>query len=566
MAEAAFEKNVDDEVDDGRRDNDHGTSDQVIDPWCEPCLEETKVKVDAVGYCPEFNIHLCQNCHESHKKWPMLQNHRLLRGSRMPKSHANKPIRYPGCAPHAGNYTDHFCLNHGQMVCDDCLKKDHLGCKALPIPDVCKSIDTGDIKQFKSVANAIQKNVQITQAALQKNIFDIESQKKVMVKTADSERDKLISKVNDMFKETVTNINSTCQKTTSEIIEHIEVLSDENRQLDGIIDTLDKKTITDIDANAFVQIQNIVESTKECKQEIEDTIRQLRVSELSVDLNEDVARLLEKHQLGTPKEITKPLDTLKDVPNIIFPQPKKKKARSVVDISKILATSSFHVKSTADKSTDTYYINGMAITSNGILLIGDALNNMVKFFSDDNTLLTIFEISVIYDIAVMNDSEAVVSTTYKKLHFLDISKLPLVAIRKSVSLEYEVICLAPYGDNIVVASWYTHTASLKLIDRNGKEIWSISTGPDNRQLFKKPFAIQITTFNGAKAAVVTDMEKKILTVIDMDNVAVLKIKYFKDKDLLTTMGTFLYLPLLLEKFWLCLMTWPSLGSFLKVNL
>ena len=533
MAEADVESNIW-VVDDGRRDSEHGISDQVIDPWCEPCLEETKVKVDAVGYCPECNIHLCLNCHESHKKWPMLQNHRLLRGSRMPKSHTDKPIRYPGCASHAGNYTDHYCSNHEQMVCNNCIKKDHLGCKALPITDICKSIDIEDVKQFKGVVNDIQKNIKTTQTALQKNMSDIESQKKVMIKMADSERDKLITKVNDMFKETVTNINSTCRKTTSEIIEHIENLSDENRQLDEIIDTLDKKTITDIDANAFVQIQNIVESTKECKQEIEDTIRQLRVSELSLDLNEDVARLYEKHQLGTPKEISKPLDTMKNVPDIIFPQPKKKESRKAVDISKIRATklTTFHVKSTADKSIDTYLIYGMAITSNDTLLVADGTNNMVKIFSEDNTLLTTFEISRgIYDIAVINDSEAVVSTVDKKLHFLDISKLPTVSIRESVSLEYVVMCLTPYGDNIVVASWYTNPSSLKMIDRNGKEIWSISTGPDNQQLFESPWSVKITTYNGANAAVVTDCSKNTLTIIDMDNVAVLKIKYFKDKDL-----------------------------------
>ena len=530
MAEAAFKKSVDDAVDDGRRDNDHGTSDQVIDPWCEPCLEETKVKVDAVGYCPECNIHLCQNCHESHKKWPMLQNHRLLRGSRMPKSHADKPIRYPGCVSHAGNLSDSYCLYHGRMVCSDCLKKDHRVCKALPIPDVCKSINTEDVKQFKSVVNEIQKNVKTTQAALQKNISDIESQKKVMVKMAESERDKLISKVNYMFKETVSNINLTCQKTTSEITEHIENLSDENRQLDGIIDTFDKKTITDIDANAFVEIQNVVVSAKECKQDIDETIRQLRVSELALDLNEGVARLYEKHQLGTPKEITKPLDTLKDVPNIIFPQPKKTTARSVVDISKIRATklSSFNVQTIGDKMK--CIINGMAITDNGTLLIGDAANKMVKTFSEGNTLLTTFKISGgINDIAVINDSETIVSTADKKLHFLDISKLPTVSIRKTVSLKYAVICLAPSNDNIVVASRGTTPTSLKLIDCNGKEIWSISKGPDNQQLFESPYAVQITTFNGANAAIVTDRTKNTLTLIDVDNATVLKIYDVKDK-------------------------------------
>ena len=168
------------------------------------------------------------------------------------------------------------------------------------------------------------------------------------------------------------------------------------------------------------------------------------------------------------------MDTLKDVPNIIFPQPKKKTARSVVDISKILATktSSFHVKTTGDK--EECIINSMAITNNDTLLIGDRANETVKIFSEDNSLLATFEIpGILYDIAGINDSEAVFSTVDKKLHFLDISKLPTVSIRKSVSLQYVVTCLAPCGDNIVVASRETNPSSLKMIDHNGKEIWSI---------------------------------------------------------------------------------------------
>ena len=261
-------------------------------------------------------------------------------------------------------------------------------------------------------------------------------------------------------------------------------------------------------------------------------IRPLRVSELSLDLNEDVARLYEKHQLGKPKEISKPLDTMKNDLDIIFPQPKKKESRKVVDISKIFATklSTFHVKTTGDKMECLIF--GKTITDNGVLFIGDATNRMVKIFSEDNTLLTTFNISeIINDIAVINDFEAVVSMTDKKLHFLDISKLPTVVIRRSLSLEYVVFCLAPCGDNIVVATRQKNLPSLKMIDRNGKEIWGISTGPDNQQIFKKPFAIQITTFNGANAAIVTDCSKKTLTVIDVDNIAVLKVKYFKDKDL-----------------------------------
>ena len=531
MAEAAIGDKAN-EVDDGKRDRENGISDQVIDPWCEPCLEETKVKVDAVGYCPECNSHLCLSCQEFHKKWPTLQNHRLLRGSRMPKSHADKPIKYPSCSSHAGNLTDHYCPHHSIMVCNDCIKTDHQSCETLPIPDVCKEMDSEDVKRFKGVANDIKQNVFITKATLQKNIADIESQKKAMIKRAESEREKLISKANDMFEETVSNINAICNKTTLEIIEQTEILSDETHQLDEIIDTIDKKTIADIDTNIFVQIQNIVASIKECKQEIEDTIHQLHVTELSFALHEEVVRFYEEANLGSIKETVKPVGKMKDVPDIAFPQPKEKTHRSAMDVSKIRPkkTSVFNVKTTEDK--EKCIINCMTITGNDTLLIADGSNKTVKFFRVDNTLLTTFKVSeIVYGLAVIDDSEAVASTADNKLHFLDISALPSVAIRKSISLAYTATRLSICSDSIIVVCQFTNPASLKRIDRNGIEIWSILTGLDNQQLhvFEKPYDVQMTTFNGTKAVIVTDWEKKTLTVVDASNATVLNITDLKDK-------------------------------------
>ena len=530
MAEAAV-GNYTDEVDDGKRDQEHGISDQVIDPWCEPCLEETKGKVEAVGYCPECNSHICLSCQESHKKWPTLQNHRLLRGTRMPKLHADKPIKYPSCATHAGNLADHYCLTHSKMVCNDCIKSDHRSCEALLIPDVCKAIDSEAVKRFKSVVSDIQKNVNTTKITLQKNISDIKSQKVAMVKTAELERDKLISKAKDMFKETVAIINEKCYKKTLEITEHIGTFSDENRQLDEINDTIDRKTIADIDENIFVQIQNIVISTKECKQEIEDAIHGLHVTELTFTLNEEVGRFPKDFKLGSIKEILKPVGTMKDVQDIAFPRTKEKKPRSAVDTSKIRAKKALPFKAKAAEDIETCEIYGMAITSNGTLLIADGANNTVKFFSEDKKLLTTFDMSKeIYDIALINDSEAVISTTDNKLLFLDISALPSVAIRQTVALTCSAGRLTTCSGSIVVACQHSNPASLKMIDRNGKEIWSISTGPDNQQLFEKPYGVQVTAFNETMAVAVTDWKKETLTVVDASNGTVLKIIDLKDKS------------------------------------
>ena len=517
-----------DEVDDGHKGEEHGISDQVIDPWCEPCLEETKVKVDAFVYCPECNNHLCSPCQESHRKWH--QNHRLVRGSKMPRLHGDKPIKYSSCVLHVGNISDHYCLKHSVMVCNDCKKKDHNDCRVLPIPDVCKDISSKDIKEFKSIVNDIQQNVDATQANLRNNINAIESQKKDMIQSAALERDKLIAKANGMFNEMVSKIIETCSKATSGISDHIETLSDEKQQLDQIIDTFDKKTVPDMDANIFIQVQNIVTSTKECKQEIEDSINQLKVNELTFDPNEELGRFLDETKLGEIREIIKPMDTMKEVNDVAFPQPKDERSRTAVDISKIYAmkTGCFNVKTSEDKKTCD--INGMALTNNGTLLMADFANVKVKFFSKDNTLLTTFDMTNwIYDIAVIDDSEAVVSTT-DKLDFLDISTLPTVTIQKSVSMAYTATNITSHSGYIFLSCQWTKPASLKMIDRNGKEVWSLTTGPDNQQLFEKPYGVEITTFNGTNAVMVTDWNKETLTVVDASNGTVMKIVNLKDKD------------------------------------
>ena len=220
-----------------------------------------------------------------------------------------------------------------------------------------------------------------------------------------------------------------------------------------------------------------------------------------------------------------------DAPNSVFPPPTENESSSAVDISMIRATkmSCFNVKESKDKE-ETFYISGMDLTSKGILLVTDWNNWKVKFFSEDNTLLTTFQMSEeLYDIAVIDDNEAVVSTVDKKLHFLDISALPMVTFRSSLLLAYMATNMTSCSGNIVLVCQLTDPASLKMIDKNGKEIWSLTTGPGNQQLFEKPYGVETAKFNGTNAVFVTDWKRETLTVVNASNGTVLKIMDLKDK-------------------------------------
>ena len=79
----------------------------TLDRYCETCYENKDIKIDETCLCQNCNvflctpchdvhkqmpsllrlhIFLCRSCHDGHKKVPSLQNHRIIRGSMMPKS------------------------------------------------------------------------------------------------------------------------------------------------------------------------------------------------------------------------------------------------------------------------------------------------------------------------------------------------------------------------------------------------------------------------------------------------------------------------------------------------
>ena len=130
----------------------------------------------------------------------------------MPESHANKPVKYPDCKLHAGNTNDHYCIEHHKMVCSECIKQDHLRCNNMTLSDICKSLGSDDIKQLKTTVDSIKRNVIYTQSELDRNIGDLRKQKIAMLEKAEQERDKIISKVEELFEETVSDITKRCQK------------------------------------------------------------------------------------------------------------------------------------------------------------------------------------------------------------------------------------------------------------------------------------------------------------------------------------------------------------------
>ena len=543
MAEASTIDFTTDSVD-GESSSIHIASDQLIDPYCELCFENKGEKVTMDCFCKECNLCLCTSCHDVHKQVPSLQRHQILRGSRMPRSLADKPIKYPDCELHIGNINDRYCREHHEMLCSECLKQNHQRCHVDTITDLCKILGSDDIKCFTAMVDNVELYVQNTQSKLQNNISDLTKEQENEIKRAEQAKQDMIQKANEMFNETVSGITKHYHNKVGEIKSHIVGLTDELHDLDEIRKILNRKVSIKFDPNLFIQMQQIVNTTQTCKREIDDTVSEINTTNISFSFSKEISDFLSCKSLGDIQEISSPLIITDDIEDIFFPYITSQAGRpygtsqsgrtilakkNSVDISQIVARKMSRTNITSPKDNNKPCVNGLAVTDNGTLLVGDCNNATLKVFSQDNTLLSSVRLSAgCYDVTVTEDDIAVFSTGDKTLHYLDISNPPSSSVQRSVSLGYNVWAITPYKDNLVITT-RTTPHSVRMIDRNGKKVWSVTKGPDNQQLFVRPLYTVTSKINDTETMIVSDYRKDTLTLLNANNGSLLKIVDMKGK-------------------------------------
>ena len=592
MAEASTIDFTTDSVD-GKSSSIHIASDQLIDPYCELCFENKGEKVTTDCFCKECNLCLCSSCHDVHKQVPSLHRHQILRGSRMPRSLANKPIKYPDCELHIGNINDRYCREHHEMMCSECLKQNHQRCHVDTITDLCKILGSDDIKSFTAMVDNVELYVQNTQSKLQNNISDLTKEQENEIKRAEQAKQDMIQKANDMFNETVSGITKHYHNKVGEIKSHIGGLNDELHDLDEIINKLNRKVSIKFDPNLFIQMQQIVDTTQTCKREIDDMISEIKTTNISFSFSKEISDFLSCKSFGDVQEISSPLSITDDVGDIFFPYITSQAGRpygasqagrpygtsqagrpyitspaerpygasqagrpygtsqagrpyitspaerpyitsqsgrtilaknNSVNISQIVARKMSHINITSPKDNDKPLVGGLAVTDNGTLLVGDLNNRTLKVFSKDNTLLSSVPLYAgCCDVTVTEDHIAVASTRDMKLHFLDISNPPTSAsVQRPIQLGYNVLGITTYTDKLVITACTT-PCSVRMIDRNGKEVWSVTKGPDNQPLFVVPSYIVTSKINDTEAVIVSDWGKETLTLLNANNGSLLKI-------------------------------------------
>ena len=531
MAEASIEDSY---VVDGQLANLDQASDQVIDRWCETCFDDTRTKIGVNGFCSECNVFLCSNCVAIHKKLMCFLNHRIVRGTRMPQSFAEKPVKYSECKLHEDKANDRYCLDHHKMICSECLAQDHRRCNVQTISSLCKDIGTDDIKRFQIAVDEIKFSLINTSSELKDNATYLIQEKCTLIKEAKRTRDMMISKANEMFDKSVSMITKQCEKRRSELETTVSTLAEEIEYLQENIDNLNKTLSTTFDQNMFIKMQQIVNNTQKCKRDIDHLVSRTNKSEFTFDSSQDMNTILNCESLGTVKEILTPIDSNKDVEELVFPlcsfiRGRQLPGTETVDIDHIRAKKMSPLMINTADDKDTPEVQGMVATGNDILVVSDCNNKVLKVFSADKLLSSVKLSHYCSGVTVTEDKVAIVSTQDNKLHFLDIAGLSSVSIQKSLSLNYWVRGITNYNGKLVVTR-FDKPQSVKLINMDGQEVWSVSKGPDSQQLFAKPYDVVVQAIDGKDTVIVSDWDRESLTLLDASNGELLKVVDMKGKD------------------------------------
>ncbi|XP_045183376.2 uncharacterized protein LOC123541820 [Mercenaria mercenaria] len=147
---------------------------------CSLCEKEGK-HMEAVRYCEECFVYMCDSCVNYHNRFPLNSRHKLLDQSQFTTLNqpALKSFPTKRCLKHPGELINIFCEDHDVVCCSVCKALDHSSCtKTQHLPDAAKGVLLSQgYQSIKKQAKEFLSEVNNVLANLSADIFRIAKEK-----------------------------------------------------------------------------------------------------------------------------------------------------------------------------------------------------------------------------------------------------------------------------------------------------------------------------------------------------------------------------------------------------
>ena len=279
-------------------------------------LRPRKRNVKHEGFCKECVQFLCKDCLNVHRNLEGTRGHVIGRGDDMPKSMADKPPKFANCDVHQRSRKDHFCGIHRVLLCSQCVPTQHKDCPYRAWMMLVKGVPTSEIDVLYDQVNDFKTNLTAVVAQIELNVTGIGKQSEDLLKDAQDLKDKAIAKIEKLFHEMTSEIKSTSNVRTSEVIQGKNELSDVIGNLEETLDEINKLKGSTVDTKMFLEIQNILKDVDKCKSDAE----KLRPSSMDVKISFIPDKKIQEFMSASTKMGTISLDTSQ--PNVAISVPK----------------------------------------------------------------------------------------------------------------------------------------------------------------------------------------------------------------------------------------------------
>ena len=532
-------------------DSRHGTSDEFIDPYCDPCYEDEGLNVRVRGFCKDCAQFLCSDCHGVHRKLQSCRNHDVVQGEDMPNSQADKPPRFEYCDVHPKLLKDVFCCEHKSLLCALCSTSDHKDCSIKTVQDACGIVDVSEIGALYDKIKALQENLKSALPSINKDISKIKDQQKTMLRDAQLIYDQMIAKLNKLYDDIKKEIQTSCRSQLDRLSHQHKQFNDTVTKLDSPLARMGELQAIPIDTKVFLRLQEIVSYTKKLTTELQDSHEQHNSKLLTFVPSQHVQDFSSSSfTFGTIRSSVSESGADIAIPEILFPvSPSKQVAarpntaqtpdpqntgglgtKPTQPLSSLKATKQGTYNMKLKYDARICQITGMALTKDRRLLSADNNNSKVKMFSRDMKFLS--SVTVPYqprDIAVTSEREAIVTIANKSLVTLDISGSQL-SIKTTTLLSYDVYGISRCNNKLVVTSPDSKLSSVKLIDQTGRVYWSVSSHQQGQPLFRWPWYVSGPGDGRSSTVIVTDWGYHTLTLLNGDTGEVITRRQLKERE------------------------------------
>ena len=508
----------------------HGASDEYNDPYCEPCDESRGKNVKVECFCKNCSQYLCTECHTVHGRLMATKGHVIQTGTDMPLSMADKRPRYELCDDHPKRLKDQFCYHHGALICSMCCSASHSMCDTKSVEDTCKYIQLSEVDNLCDANKIYKSQLSKFLSSVDKHGGKLMDQRQTLLKDAQTTYDKVIAEINRSYQNMKSVIEAECDLQDATVSQLKQEINAQISLVDAEIHFTNKVRGKPINVNTFLSLQDSVSKTRKCAVVVKNMKESLNLTSLIFEPSKDVQILLSKPlNFGSLNKHHLNVDVDVSTQDINFPShikgstrpaspsnreswPRLESTKSSFGQIKARQIGNYNVRTKEDRYP--CWITGVAITSCGQKLFVDNYNGKVKLFSQDMRFLSSVQVQHGWDITMLNDMEAVV-TTVRSFDFLVVANEKL-RIKQTINLSSFSYGITHSKDNLIC----TGEQQLHVIDRQGSE--QLLGGQSSFMCSR-----YICSNSDGRWIVVTDIVENTITVLDANNGAVITSRHLE---------------------------------------